>query len=267
MQFQESITIHLKQASSFLCVSISVRKRTYSYSLSPPLTWDLTSCLPSRSTSWVPPPLYPLGPFTLPLPCHHPSLHTFSPPCPSLPPYHLVSTFPYSLPANKGRRGGGVKLLLISGWPLPPRPHFKRLYLTPDMAVSNQNMRVQRTRAWKSVRIDAWLDVCVTAVWQETDRFTNYCTTSAAVHLSPDRTLQRCSPTKEMGSFHSCPDLVILSRVLTRLERRGRRWSSRAQCYFNCSQELLRFPKALVWFCVEDRNFLDLFFLNTLTPT
>lgn len=66
-----------------------------------------------------PPPLYPLGPFTLPLPCHHPSLHTFSPPCPSLPPYHLVSTFPYSLPANKGRGGEGVKLLLISGWPLP----------------------------------------------------------------------------------------------------------------------------------------------------
>lgn len=58
-----------------------------------------------------PPPLYPLGPFTLPLPCHHPSLHTFSPPGPSLPPYHLVSTFPYSLPANKGRgAGGGAKL-------------------------------------------------------------------------------------------------------------------------------------------------------------
>lgn len=59
--------------------------------------------LPPLSLHFLsPPPLYPLGPFTLPLPCHHPSLHTFSPPSPSLPPSEHISL----LPPCQQRMGG-----------------------------------------------------------------------------------------------------------------------------------------------------------------
>lgn len=107
-----------------------------------------------------------------------------------------------------------------------PRPHFKRLYLTPDMAVSNQNMRVQRTQGLESgerpVRIDAWLDVCVTAVWQETDRFTNYCGGSSVTRA--DAAVLLTHKGDGLFSFSSCPNPVILSRVLAHLER----WSVKA---------------------------------------
>lgn len=80
-------------------------------SLAPSLTWDLTFCLLSPSTSWPPPPSLPTrSTSSAPSPFLSPAIaHLFTrsvpppppPPSPSSPPYHLVSTFPYSFPANK----------------------------------------------------------------------------------------------------------------------------------------------------------------------
>lgn len=124
----------------------------HSLSLSPPLTWDLTSCLPISLYFLTPPTtVHPFGPFhpfsPLPLPI---SSHILSSPLsPSSPRYHLVSTFPYSLPANKGEK----KLLLISGWPLP-LGHILRgstWLLTWPSAIKTRTHRPGKTRGKANV--------------------------------------------------------------------------------------------------------------------
>lgn len=145
-----------------------------------------------------PPPLYPLGPFTLPLPCHHPSLHTFSPPSPSLPPSEHISLLP---PCQQ--RMGGVKLLLISGWPLP-LGHILRgstWLLTWPSAIKTCVFSARK--AWNRGRGQCVLMLGWMCVWQQSDRRQTGSLTTVEVHPSPERTLQCCSPTKEMGSFHS----------------------------------------------------------------
>lgn len=107
--------------------------RSRAFGLGPPVnTAALTAASPENS----PRPLTPLPARPL----------TLSPPATARPLTH-------SSHEGRPRRNGHFlhpsqptkeKLLLISGRPLTPGPHFKRLYLTPDMPVSNQNMRVQR---------------------------------------------------------------------------------------------------------------------------
>lgn len=199
---------------SSISLFLSDMTEKHSLSLSPPLTWDLTSCLPSFSTSWLPlpppaQPFHPSSPLPLPIPSHILS----SPPSPSLPPYHLVSTFPYSLPANKG----GKKLLLISGWPLP-LGHILRgstWLLTWPSAIKTCAFSAYRpgNRGERPVCIDAWLDVCVTALWQETDRFTNYCTTSEEVPLSPQPDTAAKVTHKGDGSLFPSPHVGPFARA------------------------------------------------------
>lgn len=150
---------------------------------------------------------------------------------------------------------------------LGPRPHFKRLYLTPDMAVSNQNMCIQCIQTCTKRGggcIDVCFDVCVTAVWQQTDRFTNYFTFTVVVPPLPCAWLDpawgtemECTLWVLVGLFSGAPPVWSPKCVFTHWERCGALKHSVSESVCNGADAVLISPRSWMrWACLRSDVFV-----------